>query len=75
MAEAYDWRWIFLLILPLCAVAMISIAAFIRDQGSRERVRLDWTGFIALSVAVTCLQLILDRGERLDWFEPQATHG
>jgi DHA2 family multidrug resistance protein len=32
-------------------------------------VRFDWTGFIALSVAVTCAQLIFDRGHRLDWFE------
>ena len=69
LAEAYNWRWIFLLILPLCVLALISVLAFIKETGHDGKVRLDWTGFIALSVAVTCLQLLLDRGERMDWFE------
>jgi DHA2 family multidrug resistance protein len=32
-------------------------------------VQFDWTGFLALSVAITGLQLMLDRGQRLDWFQ------
>ena len=36
---------------------------------ARTRARLDWTGFLALSVAMTGLQLMIDRGQRLDWFE------
>ncbi len=69
LAEEYNWRWIFILILPLCLAALIGVIAFIRDSGPRRKLRLDWTGFLALSVAVTCLQLMMDRGERLDWFE------
>ena len=68
LAEEYNWRWIFLLILPLCVAALIGVIAFIRDSARRRQVRLDWTGFLALSLAVTCLQLMMDRGERLDWF-------
>ena len=69
LAEEYSWRWIFLLIVPLCIVALLGILAFIRDGGRNDEVRLAWTGFLSLSVAVTCLQLTMDRGERLDWFE------
>ena len=29
--------------------------------------KMDWIGVIALIVAVSCLQLVLDRGERLGW--------
>lgn len=69
MAEEFNWRWIFLLILPICVMSIICVFAFIRDSGKVGKVKLDWTGFIALSVTVTCLQLILDRGERFNWFE------
>ena len=72
MAEAFNWRWIFVLMLPLCALALASVIAFIADGGARQKIKLDWTGVIALSVAVTCFQLVLDRGERLDWFDSSA---
>lgn len=69
LAEEYNWRWVFLLILPLCAAALACVLAFIRDGGRDHDARFDWTGFLSLSVAVACLQLTMDRGERLDWFD------
>jgi DHA2 family multidrug resistance protein len=33
------------------------------------RIALDWTGFLSLSVAIACVQLVLSRGQRLDWFD------
>jgi MFS transporter, DHA2 family, multidrug resistance protein len=35
----------------------------------RSRVRLDWIGFLSLSAAICCVQLVLSRGQRVDWFE------
>ena len=67
-AEAYNWRWVFGLVVPLCVVSMLCVYFFIRETGERTVQRLDWTGFIALSLVITCLQLVMDRGERLDWF-------
>ena len=69
LAEEYNWRWVFLLILPLCVAAFTLVLLFIRDTARGERIRLDWTGFLAFSIAITCAQLIVDRGEREDWFE------
>ncbi len=69
LAEEYNWRWVFLLLLPLCAVSLACTYAFIFDTGERQKTSLDWTGFLTLSIAVTCMQLVMDRGERLDWFE------
>ena len=40
--------------------------AGIRDKP--KPVRLDWTGFLTLSVLLAALQTGLDRGERVDWF-------
>ena len=69
VAEEYNWRAIFFLIVPCCVVALILALAFIRQGGRSDTERLDWTGFIALSVAIACMQLTLDRGERFGWFD------
>jgi len=69
LAEEFNWRWVFLLILPLCVAALICVLLFIRDGGRDHDNRFDWTGFLTLSVTVACLQLTMDRGERLDWFD------
>lgn len=69
LAEEYSWRWVFLLVVPLCIVALLGVLAFIKDGGRQDDAKLAWTGFLSLSIAVTCLQLTMDRGERLGWFE------
>ena len=67
-AEAHDWRWVFYSIVPLCLLAFILVVSFIRPVAKEKSAKLDWTGFLALSFAIICLQLLVDRGERLDWF-------
>ena len=69
LAEEYNWRYVFLFIVPLALIALLSTIAIIRDGGRERRPRLDWTGFLTLSVALTAMQLIMDRGERLDWLD------
>ena len=69
MSEAYNWRWVFFMLTPFTIVALIGALAFIRDNKKGEDPRLDWSGFIALAIGITALQLMLDRGERAGWFE------
>ena len=69
LAELYTWRWAFYMIMPLGIVAFLGLYAFLREKRTRARTRLDWTGFLALSAAVVSLQLMLSRGQRLDWFD------
>lgn len=68
LSEAYNWRWVFFMLVPFTVVALVGVLAFIRKRGERSDVKLDWTGFAALAVAITALQLMLDRGERAGWF-------
>ena len=50
-------------------VALIGALSAIRaDPPREERPKLDWVGFLSLSMAVACIQLMLDRGERAEWF-------
>jgi len=69
LSEVYGWRSTFWIIVPICVVSLAGLYAFLSDGGQKRGARFDWTGFLALSLAVTCLQLILDRGNRIDWFE------
>jgi MFS transporter, DHA2 family, multidrug resistance protein len=67
--EAYDWRAAFFMIVPPGICALVCIWFALRDHTGRTSIRFDWTGFIALSVAIVAAQLVLDRGHRLDWFD------
>lgn len=69
VAEAYNWRWVFFMTFPICVVSILTVLLFITDKERKSGIRLDWTGFLALSIAVASFQLMLDRGERLDWFD------
>ncbi|HYP70510.1 MAG TPA: MFS transporter, partial [Variovorax sp.] len=66
--ENFDWRWVFFINLPVGVFAWWGIARYLpesRPQGER----LDVFGFVTLSIAIGMLQLFLDRGEQLDWFD------
>ncbi|MEC9346654.1 MAG: DHA2 family efflux MFS transporter permease subunit [Pseudomonadota bacterium] len=69
LAELYGWRWAFYMIVPLGAAALVGLYLVLTDKGREQNARLDWTGFLALSAAVICLQLVLGRGQQNDWFD------
>ena len=68
LAELYNWRWAFFMLAPVGAAALLMLIVMIRDSPKRSGVRLDWMGFLSLSLGLISLQLMLDRGERHDWF-------
>ncbi len=69
LSEAYSWRWVFFMIVPCGVASLIGVMAFIKRRRSRPSAHLDWTGFIALALAIAAFQFMLDRGQRLDWFD------
>jgi len=69
LSEAYNWRAVFVMIVPVGLLSLLGAWALIRERGTPGAVSLDWTGFLALSFSVAACQLMLDRGERLGWFD------
>lgn len=67
ITEHYSWRYVFFINLPTGAVAFTMISLFVRETELAPRP-FDFTGFFALATALISFQLMLDRGERLDWF-------
>jgi DHA2 family multidrug resistance protein len=69
LAEAYSWRYAFYMIVPAGVVAFIALFIVMPKDDARTSTRLDWTGFVSISLAIGCLQLVLSRGQRQDWFD------
>jgi len=73
ITDNWSWRWNFYINLPTGALAAVMVAAFVEDpdymratRGLRRRV--DWLGIGCLVVGLGFLQIVLDRGQRADWF-------
>jgi len=64
----YSWRWVFYINVPIGIIAATGLLICLRESPVSRAARMDWIGFGALSIAIATLQLVLDRGEELDWF-------
>src|SRR5262245_24713164 len=69
LTETYSWHWVFLVNLPVGIFTVIGLAIFMDETEPRSELRFDWFGFAALAVGIGSLQLALDRGEQLGWFD------
>lgn len=69
LTEYLSWRYIFYINVPFGLLALAGSAAFIPETVRDPRRRLDWFGFLSLSLGIGALQLMVDRGGQLDWFE------
>ena len=67
LTESYNWRWVFLINLPVGIAATLGCIAYLPKSTIRIR-RFDFFGFAMLSVGLGAFQMILDRGGELDWF-------
>lgn len=67
ITEYYSWRYVFFINIPTGIFAFTMISIYVRETERAPR-QFDFTGFFALAIALISFQLMLDRGERLDWF-------
>ncbi len=69
LTDNYSWHWVFFINLPIGILTVLGLLAFMPETPRQAERRFDWLGFLALAVAIGSLQLMLDRGEQLGWFE------
>jgi DHA2 family multidrug resistance protein len=69
LADIYSWRWAFYVIVPIGFLSFIGLRLTLPPDRATPSTRLDWTGFLSLALAISCVQLVLSRGQRLDWFD------
>ena len=68
LTDVYNWRWVFYINLFVGVATFIGLSTFLTETTKDKSNGFDWFGFTTLSVAIGALQMMLDRGERLDWF-------
>lgn len=68
LTETFNWRYVFLINLPVGVLALTGVLVFLPKSALKQR-RFDFFGFGMLALAVGSLQLLLDRGQTVDWFQ------
>lgn len=71
IADNFSWRWIYYINMPIGAISILMTYLVIEDPPylKREKLKIDYPGILFLSLGIGCLQVVLDKGEREDWFE------
>ena len=70
IVDAYAWPWIFYINIPLGLGAAYLVWTYVRDVSHQVRATsIDLMGIVLLATTIGCLQWMLERGERFDWFE------
>lgn len=67
LTEVYNWRWVFYINVPIGILTFLGLSAYLSETETRKG-GFDWFGFAMLSIAIGSFQMMLDRGEQLDWF-------
>ncbi|MGH7995245.1 MAG: DHA2 family efflux MFS transporter permease subunit [Opitutaceae bacterium] len=77
ITDTSTWRWIFFINVPVCLLSLalsywilVDPPAVRRDREDllRGGLKIDFLGFALVAIGLGCLQLVLDKGERDDWF-------
>lgn len=69
LAEVESWRLSFFVLAPMGFAAFLACAAFVPDSKGERPARFDWFGFVTLAAAITAFQVVLNQGQRQDWFD------
>jgi DHA2 family multidrug resistance protein len=71
LTDTWSWRWAFYINVPVSVLAVFMISIFVEDppwirDGKPGRIDTIGLGFMALGLAT--LQIVLDKGQEVDWF-------
>lgn len=69
LTDNYSWHWVFFINLPVGIFTVVGLLLFMQETTLNRERPFDWFGFLALAVGIGALQLLLDRGEQVGWFD------
>jgi DHA2 family multidrug resistance protein len=68
LTDNYSWRWVFFINVPVGVLTYFGLLATLPESRNAKSSQFDFFGFTTLSLGIASLQLLLDRGQQLDWF-------
>jgi len=74
ITDNYTWRWIFFVNIPVGILSLLLTSRLIQDPPYLRRrklseTKIDYVGLGFVAIGLGCLQVVLDKGQRDDWFE------
>ena len=70
ITDSYSWPWIFFINIPIGFFAVMVVRQQLKARPVViTRQPMDYVGLITLIIGVGALQIVLDKGNDLDWFE------
>src|SRR6202795_3001588 len=73
ITDAWSWRWNFYINVPIGTLAAFMVYRFLEDppymRVHKKGTRIDWVGILCLVVSLGVGEIVLERGERSDWFQ------
>jgi MFS transporter, DHA2 family, multidrug resistance protein len=71
LTDAYSWPWIFYINVPIGILNLVMVNRFVEDPSYlvRRKGSIDWPGLALMILGLGSLQLMLESGERNDWFQ------
>jgi DHA2 family multidrug resistance protein len=69
LTEFYSWRWVFYINLPFGILSLVGVMFLVKESPLDTERRFDLFGFVMLGISLGALQLMLDRGKSLYWFQ------
>src|ERR1700751_5436062 len=73
ITDNFSWRWIFYINVPVGIISLLLTSFLVSDPPYMKRTsvksgfRIDYIGIGLISLGLGSMQIILDKGERLDW--------
>jgi len=81
ITDSFSWRWVFFINVPIGLVSLLLTSRIVSDPPEFKReveaarsagkLKIDYVGILLIAVGFACLEVVLDRGQREDWFESQ----
>src|ERR1700746_660253 len=72
ITDNWNWRWNFYINVPIGIAAAFMVSTFVQDPSYLQRLkgkgRADWLGIVCLVLALGLGEIVMDRGQRADWF-------
>jgi hypothetical protein len=74
ITDSYSWRWIFYINVPVGILSIVLTYLLVSDPPYMKRVdlkqgfRIDYVGLGLISLGLASMQIVLDKGQREDWF-------